>query len=121
MSLFKDTYSTPDYKLISFHKKNNIYNHTGWGILKYYDIYGKTATDTLMSMTPTYYGTDIPKNEACVKSMQAAMSPTQVSVGIGSMPAPGYNSSAEWHYDWPQTRLQGCCQKLVFTQKIWLF
>jgi len=76
-----------------------------WGILKYYDIYAKCGADTLMMMTPTYSGLDIPENKAAVsEALKQGISKSQFSAGIGSMLVPGNVSHTNFH--WTSAKLE---------------
>ena len=77
----------------------------GWGILRYYDVFAGTV-DTAMSMSSTYFGTDITFNERNIElEMAAGISVNSISVGIGTMLKPSCAQRQKWNYKWSKSSL----------------
>ena len=76
----------------------------GWGILDDFSDYAASNLNVYTSMTPTYYGTNIPENENYVMEELKYLGANTLRTGIGSM-LTKYPSSDTWYYNWTQSRL----------------
>lgn len=66
----------------------------GWGILDDWDVYASLAeVDIFTSMSPTYNAKNLTTDREFTTSLARAVGPDRASIGCGSMPAKGFESS----------------------------
>ena len=62
----------------------------GWSILDYFNVYGETRVDFFTSMTPTYDAKNLTRDRSFVEEYVGVLGDRRTAVGIGSVPATGY-------------------------------
>jgi len=85
-----------------------------WGILdghstpEGYGIFSKTGVDVMMSMSSTYFGTNITKNkENVMNEIEQGVSLSQLAVGIGTMiSSPCPTGEGKRDYEWTEADLR---------------
>ena len=64
----------------------------------HFDVYAATGADVLMTMSPTYNGNNVTRDQDAVAQLLAATRPGQAAVGIAT-------STATHNYNWTQPKL----------------
>lgn len=95
---------------------------SSWSILTEFGLYAATGVDSMMSMASTYFGKNVPSNQAWVsKELAQKVSLSQLAVGVGTMTADP--SSQKWDYQWTEAKLRGFVSWLqaqhVLTIDVW--
>ena len=80
----------------------------GWGILDNWGVLAPVPVDFYTSMTPTY-NSKVAADRAFTTELIKAVGVNRTAIGIGSMPAPGYESGCKNmpDYGWNQSSFSG--------------